>query len=152
MTKILFVCLGNICRSPMAEFVMRHLVQKAGLEKEFLIESKGTSSEELGNPTHPGTVKKLRQQGIPVFPHRASQLQAEDKCRYDFIVAMDRSNLRGINRIFGGNSQNVFLLLDFTSCPGDIADPWYTGNFDQTFDDIWKGCNAFFNKLTNGSL
>lgn len=153
MTKILFVCHGNICRSPMAEFVMKFLVKEAGLENDFLIESKATSTEEIGNPPHPETLKKLSQQKIPVFNHRAAQIQRDDAEKYDFIIGMDCFNIKNIQRILGGGSRrNVFRLLDFTSCPRDIADPWYTGNFDETFDDIMDGCRGLLEKLTNGSL
>ncbi|HAZ97175.1 low molecular weight protein-tyrosine-phosphatase [uncultured Treponema sp.] len=153
MIKILFVCHGNICRSPMAEFVMKFLVKNAGLENNFLIESKATSTEEIGNPPHPKTLKKLAQQGIPVFPHKAVQMKKSDAEKYDFIIGMDNFNLKNIQRILGSNfNKNVFLLLDFTSRPGNIADPWYTGNFDETFNDIWEGCTCFLKKLTNGSL
>ena len=153
MIKILFVCHGNICRSPMAEFVMKFLVKNAGLENDFLIESKATSTEEIGNPPHPGTLKKLAQQGIPVFPHKAAQMKKSDAEKYDFIIGMDNFNLKNIQRILGSSfNKNVFLLLDFTSRPGNIADPWYTGNFDETFNDVWEGCNCLLQKLTNGSL
>ncbi|MCI6912374.1 MAG: low molecular weight phosphotyrosine protein phosphatase [Treponema succinifaciens] len=153
MIKILFVCHGNICRSPMAEFIMKFLVKKAGLENNFLIESKATSTEEIGNPPHPGTLKKLAQQGIPVFPHKAVQMKKSDAEKYDFIIGMDSFNLKNIQRILGSSfNKNIFLLLDFTLRPGNIADPWYTGNFDATFNDIWEGCSCFLQKLTNGSL
>ena len=112
MIKILFVCHGNICRSPMAEFIMKFLVKKAGLENNFLIESKATSTEEIGNPPHPGTLKKLAQQGIPVFPHKAVQMKKSDAEKYDFIIGMDSFNLKNIQRILGSSfNKNIFLLL-----------------------------------------
>ncbi len=150
MTKILFICHGNICRSTMAEFVMKHLVKKANLEKYFLIDSKATSTEELGNPPHPGTLRKLKQEGIPVYGHLSSQIQKSDYEKYDFIIGMDSMNIKNIYRILGPDLKNkVYLLLDFTENTRDIADPWYTHNFDSTYDDVLKGCEGLLAKLTN---
>ena len=149
MVKILFICHGNICRSTMAEFVMKHLVKQAGLENEFYIASKATSTEEIGNPPHAGTLAKMRQEGIPVCKHRAEQMNRSDYSSYDLIIGMDRANYANILRITGSDPQNkVKLLLDFTDCPRDIADPWYTGNFDRTYDDVLKGCTALLEHLT----
>lgn len=136
----------------MAEFVMKHLVKKAGREGEFRIDSKATSTEELGNGPHPGTVRKLCQQGIPVLLHRASKMERRDYEAYDYIIGMDSQNARNIERIAGGDSQHkIHLLLDFTSRPGEIADPWYTHNFDETYNDILEGCKGLLQKLTNDS-
>ncbi len=150
MHKILFVCHGNICRSPMAEFVMKDLVKNAALEKEFLIDSKATSTEELGNSVHPGTLKKLAQEGIPCYPHKASQLNKSDYQKYDFIIGMDSWNKKNILWIFGSDSEHkVHLLLDFTENARDIADPWYTHDFDATFRDVKKGCTSLLNFIIN---
>ena len=143
MKKLLFVCHGNICRSPMAESVMTCLVKEAGLEKEFYIASAATSREEIGNGVHHGTVKKLREVGMPLVPHRAVQMTKADYKKYDLIVGMDQWNLRNMHRILGGDPEGkVCLLLDFTDRKGDIADPWYTGNFDETYRDVLEGCQG----------
>lgn len=143
MIKILFVCLGNICRSPMAEFVMKDMVKKAGLESEFLIASAGTSNEEYGNPVHPGTRNKLREYGISVAGKAAVQLQRRDYEKYDYIIGMEQRNLSGIIRICGEDTKGkVYRLLDFTEQGRDISDPWFTGNFDSTYEDVREGCEA----------
>lgn len=143
MIKILFVCHGNICRSPMAEFVMKYLVEEKGLSDRFYIASSATSTEEIGHDIHYGTREKLRQEGIPFERRRAVQLRASDYEEYDLIIAMDNNNMRNIKRIIPNDEhRKICKLLDFTEKGGDIADPWYTGNFDETFDDIWNGCNA----------
>lgn len=143
MIKVLFVCHGNICRSPMAEFVMKHLVEEKGLSDSFYIASSATSTEELGHDIHHGTRKKLQQEGIPFERRRAVQLRASDYDEYDLIIAMDSNNMRNIKRIIPDDKyRKICKLLDFTGKGGDIADPWYTGNFDETFDDIRDGCNA----------
>ena len=143
MVKILFVCHGNICRSPMAESVMTHLVQEAGLSGEFYIQSAATSREEIGNSVHHGTVKKLRQMGVPLVPHRAVQMTRVDYDKYDLIIGMDQWNRKNMLRILGGDPEGkVHLLLDFTDRKGDIADPWYTGDFDETYRDVLEGCRA----------
>ncbi len=145
MIRILYVCHGNICRSPMAESVMTHLVKEAGRSSEFLIASAATSREEIGNSVHHGTVKKLRQEGVPLVPHRAVQITKRDYGKYDLIIGMDQWNLRNIHRILGGDPEGkVHLLLDFTERKGDIADPWYTGNFDETYRDVLEGCQGLF--------
>ena len=137
MIKVLFVCLGNICRSPMAEFILKDLVKKNNIDNNFLIESAGTSNEELGNPVHYGTRNKLAEVGISTAGKFARQLRKEDYENYDYILAMETSNVRSIYRILGEDKYNkVFRLLDFSNNPRDIADPWYTGNFDVTYDDI----------------
>ena len=141
MTSILFVCLGNICRSPMAEFVFRVLVQKRGLGDRFHIASAATSAEELGNPVHPGTRRRLAQEGISTAGKTAVQLTRRDYGRYDLLIGMEQRNLSAMLRILGGDPQGkVRRLLDFTGSPRDISDPWYTGDFDRTYDDVWEGC------------
>ena len=148
MTKILFVCLGNICRSPMAEFVMKDLVKKLGREAEFEIASAATSREELGNPVYPPARKKLAENGIGCAGKTARQMQPEDYDAYDVIVGMDSSNLRNMRRIAGGDPEGkLHLLLDFTNRPGDVADPWYTGNFDATWRDVNEGCRGLLQFL-----
>ncbi len=148
MTKILFICHGNICRSPMAEFVMKELVRRAGLEKEFLIESAATSREEIGNDIHYGTRSKLREMGIPFSRRAARQITAADYDKYDYLVAMDDENLYYMNRVWGPDPEGKIVhLLSFAGKNRDIADPWYTGNFDQTYEDVLEGCTAFLEKL-----
>ena len=143
MVRILFVWLGNICRSTMAEYVMKHLVQQRGLEEMFFIDSAGTSAEERGNPVHHGTRRRLQQAGIPCGSHRARQMAAADYDRFDLLTGMEESNLRAMRRIAGGDpAGKIHKLLDYTRRGGDIADPWYTGDFDATFDDVWEGCQA----------
>ena len=142
--KILFVCHGNICRSTMCESVMTHLIKQRHLEARFEIASAATSREEIGNPPHYGTVAKLREVGIPVIPHRAVQMTVEDYQKYDYLIGMDDWNIRNMQRITGGDLQHkMYKLLDFSDNARDIADPWYTGNFDVTYDDIMEGCEAF---------
>lgn len=144
MIKVMFVCLGNICRSPMAEFVLKDLVKKAGFEKEFLIKSSATSYEEIGNDIHYGTKDKLTEMNIPFERRRATKLEKSDYDKYDYIIGMEDSNIRNIKRIVGEDTENkVCKLLDFTDTPKDIADPWYTGNFEITYQEISKGCKAF---------
>ncbi len=141
MTKILFVCHGNICRSPMAEFVMKDLVKQAGLEGQFQIASAATSTEEIGNPVYPPARRKLAEHGISCAGKTARQLTRADYARYDLLIGMDRANIRNMTRICGGDPEGkIKLLLDFTDCPGDVADPWYTGDFDITWRDVLEGC------------
>lgn len=148
MIRVLFVCLGNICRSPMAEFVFRDMVSKRGLADQFHIASAATSSEEAGNPVHYGTTNKLKEYGISTRGKYAVQLKQKDYRQYDYILGMEYRNIRGINRIIGSDPERkVSRLLDFTGHPRDIADPWYTGNFDKTYDDIVEGCEGFLNYL-----
>ena len=149
MTKVLFICHGNICRSPMAEFVMKDLVAKAGLSDKFEIASAATSTEEIGNPPHHGTVAKLREVGIPVVAHRARQVRRAEYGDWDHIVYMDAENARGLRRIFGdaGPDGKITRLLDWTECPGDVADPWYTDNFDATYRDVLAGCTSMLEQL-----
>lgn len=141
MIKILFVCHGNICRSPMAEFVLKDMVNKCA--DEFFIASAATSTEEIGNPVHPGTREKLRSLGISTDGKYAVQLKKSDYDKYDYIIGMDSMNIRNIKRIVGEDRGNkVRRLLDFSENPRDIADPWYTGNFDVTYNDIDEGCGG----------
>lgn len=149
MIKVMFVCHGNICRSPMAEFVLKAMVKEKGIEKNFVINSSATSYEEIGNSVHRGTRKKLEEMGIHCGDHRAIRLTKEDYNFYDYIIAMDSNNLKNIDRIIGSDTDNkVYLLLDFTSRKGQsIADPWYTGNFDVTYDDIEEGCIGFLDRV-----
>lgn len=151
MIRVLFICHGNICRSPMAEFVFRDMAAKRGLAGEFSVASAATSTEEIGNPVHPGTVKKLRACGIPVEDRRAVQMTRADYSRYDYLIGMDGRNLMNMRRITGGDpARKLFRLLDFSKRPGDIADPWYTGNFHETYDDIVEGCRALLDAVWGG--
>ena len=146
--KILFICLGNICRSTMAESVMTHLVKQKHLEYNFIIHSAGTSREELGNPVHYGTVQKLRQVGIPVIPHRATQMTKSDYVEYDYLIGMDTANIRNINRIAGGDPEGkIYKLLTFADSGRDVADPWYTGDFEATYRDVLAGCEGLLKYL-----
>lgn len=143
MTRILFICHGNICRSPMAEFVMKDLVARAGLSEAFEIASAATSREEIGNGVYPPARRELARHGIRCDGHRARQLTAEDYRRYDYLLVMDDANLRNAQRICGGDrSGKIRRLLDFTARPGEVADPWYTGNFEATWQDVLEGCEA----------
>lgn len=148
MKKVMFVCLGNICRSPMAEFVLKDLVRKRNLEDEFYISSSATSYEEIGNGIHYGTINKLREMGIPVENRVAVRLRKADYDKYDYIIGMEESNIRNIIRIVGEDRENkIYRLLDFSNNPRDIADPWYTGNFDITYNDILEGCISFLDAI-----
>lgn len=143
MTGILFICHGNICRSPMAEFVMKELVRRAGLEAEFCIASAATSTEEIGNPVYPPARRKLAEHGIGCEGHHARQLTRRDYDAYDLLIGMDEENLCGMRRICGGDAADkLHLLLEFTSRPGDVADPWYTGDFEATWRDVLEGCRG----------
>lgn len=148
MYRILFVCHGNICRSPMAEFVMKDIVKKAGRSDEFYIASCATSTEEIGNPVHHGTRRKLAEVGISCDGKRAVQLTKSDYNKYDYIIAMDEMNIRNIMRIIKSDPEcKVSLLLSHAGMSGSIADPWYTGNFDDTYRDVLLGCKALFNEI-----
>lgn len=148
MTHILFICHGNICRSPMAEFVMKDLVRKAGLEDRFEIASAAVSSEELGNPVYPPARRMLAQHGIRCDGKTARQMTATDYSKYDLLVCMDRSNLLHLERIIGNDPDNkVSLLLDHAGIYRDVADPWYTGDFEATWNDVLAGCTALLEKL-----
>ena len=148
MTKILFVCHGNICRSPMAEFVMKDLVKKAGLKKQFQIDSAATSTEEIGNPVYPPAKRKLREHGIDCAGKIARQLRNNDYDDYDLLIGMDNANLRNMHRICGGDyAGKLHLLMDYTDRPGEVADPWYTGDFEATWRDVLEGCQELLSKL-----
>ena len=150
MKKILFVCLGNICRSPMAKFVFEDLLKKKGLESKYFVDSAGTSNEETRNDMHYGSKDKLNEKGVAYTKHKAKQMKKEDYEKYDYIIAMETSNIKGIMRIIGEDKKNkVCRLLDYTRNPRDIADPWYTGNFEITYNDIVEGCNALIHNLEN---
>ena len=146
--KVLMVCHGNICRSTMAESVMTYLVKQRHLDNQFYINSAATSREEIGNTPHHGTVRKLKEVGIPVFPHRATQMTAQDYKEYDYLIGMDTANIRNMNRIAGGDPEGkIYKLLTFAGSGRDVADPWYTGDFDTTYNDVLEGCTAFLNKI-----
>lgn len=148
MYKILFVCHGNICRSPMAEFVMKDLVEKHGLADKFLIESAATSTEEIGNDIYPAAKAKLVDEGVKVTPRAARQIVPEDYASYDFIIGMDEENRYNLNRFFSPDADNkLSLLLDFTDEPHAIADPWYTLEFDTTYNEIVAGCQGLLSTL-----
>ncbi|MBQ8378787.1 MAG: low molecular weight phosphotyrosine protein phosphatase [Oscillospiraceae bacterium] len=149
MLKLLFVCHGNICRSPMAEFVMKDIVRKNGLSDEIYVESCATSTEEIGNDIHYGTKRKLTEMGIPFEKRGARQITKKDYENFDYIILMDSYNVRNLKRIIPDDTKNkVFKLLDFSERKGeDIADPWYTGNFDETYNDVLEGCNGLLLKL-----
>ena len=146
--KILFVCHGNICRSPMAEFIMKHLVEEAGLADRFDIASAATSTEEIGNSVYPPARRKLSEHGISCAGKTARQMTCADYDRYDLLIGMDRWNIRNMERICGGDPDDkIHMLMDYTDRPGEVADPWYTGNFDATWRDVLEGCTALLENL-----
>jgi len=148
VTSILFVCHGNICRSPMAEFVMKDLVRKAGLEWKYEIASAATSSEELGNPVYPPARRKLAEHGIGCAGKTARRLTRDDYDEYDLLIGMDRMNFRNMHRICGGDPEGkIHLLMDYTGRPGEVADPWYTGDFEETWQDVLEGCSGLLELL-----
>jgi len=149
MTKILFMCHGNICQSPMAEFVMKDLVRKAGLESQFHIESAATSTEELGNPVYPGTVQVLQKHDIGGFEEkRARQLCAADYDRFDLLIGMDSANIKNMHRMLKGDPQGkIHKMMGFAGSDRDVADPWYTGDFDTTYEDVRDGCTGLLGFL-----
>ncbi len=150
MTSILFICHGNICRSPMAEFVMKDLVKNAGLESRFHIESAATSTEEIGNPVYPPARRKLAEHSIDCTGKTARQLRNSDYDRFDLLIGMDRANLRNMNRICGGDPDGkLHLLMDYTGRPGDVQDPWYTGDFEATWRDVLAGRQGLLSQLRN---
>lgn len=143
MIKILFVCHGNICRSTMSQFVLQHMVNTMGIADQFYIDSMATSTEEIGNPPHYGTVKKLKEVGIPVLPHKARQISWADYDRFDYIIGMDEWNMRNLNRILKGDPDGkLYKFKTFAGSNEDIADPWYTGNFDATYKDVSESCEG----------
>ena len=148
MIKILFVCLGNICRSPMAEMMFKDMVRKNNMQNKFHIESMATSYEEEGNGLHYGAIDILKRHNIPIESHKAHRMQKSDYDKFDYIIGMEDSNIFNIMRIIGEDpSHKVHRLLDFSNNPRDIADPWYTGNFVKTYEDLVEGLNAFWNFL-----
>ena len=143
MIKILFVCHGNICRSPMAEFIMKKLVSDAGLADRFDIASAATSSEELGNPVYPPARRKLAEHGIGCAGKTARRITADDYTKYDLLIGMDYANMRNMTRAFGGDSEaKLKMLMDYTSRPGEVSDPWYSGDFNRAYIDIEEGCRG----------
>ena len=151
--RILFVCHGNICRSPMAEFVMKDLVSKAGLDDQFHIESAATSTEEIGNEVYPPAKRKLAEHGISCKGKTARQMTRNDYDSFDLLIGMDAWNIRNMNRICGGDPEGkIHLLLDYTDRPGDVADPWYTGDFEATWRDVIEGCTQLLKDLTDQSI
>lgn len=149
MIKILFICHGNICRSPMAEMILKHMVRERCIDKAFSIASAATSTEEIGSNVHSGTRKKLAEVGIPCEIRKAVQVRGKDYETYDYLIVMDTNNYRNLMWMLGGDPKHkVFRLLDFTKRKGqDIADPWYTRNFDETYDDITEGCEGLLRCL-----
>lgn len=147
--KIMFVCHGNICRSPMAEFVMKDIAARRGLADKFLVMSSAVSAEEVGSDMHEAARSRLREEGVPFERRRAVQLTRADYGKFDYIIGMDGQNIRNILRICGGDPEDkVWKLMDFTDEAGeDVADPWYTGNFTRAYDDIRKGCEALMARL-----
>ncbi len=150
MKKILFVCLGNYCRSPMAEFGMKDLVRRAGPEDQFLIASAATSREEEGNPVYPPARRKLAEHGISCAGKTARPLCRADYDQYDLLIGMDNANLRAMEHICGGDSQGkMHLLLEYAGRSGQVADPWYTGDFEATWQDVLAGCQGLLDSLQN---
>lgn len=148
MIKVMFVCHGNICRSPMAEFMFKNLVEKKGVGEKFIIESSATSFEEIGNPVHRGTRAVLDKHGISYKGKYAVHLEKSDYNNYDYFIGMDMANLKNMERIFGGDPDNkVSLLLDYAGEHREVADPWWTGDFTATERDVIKGVNAFYDYL-----
>lgn len=148
MKKILFVCHGNICRSPMAEFLMKDLVEKAGLGKDFHIESAATSTEEIGNPVYPPVKRLLDGLHIDCSKKRARQITLDDYRSFDLLIGMDKANKRNMLWLYGEDKENkIHLLLDYTPYPREVSDPWYTRDFAQAYDDILEGCKALLDEL-----
>ena len=148
MIRVLFVCHGNICRSTMAQSMFQDMVNKRGLSDRFEIDSAATSREEIGNGPHYGTVSKLREVGIRVVPHRARQMTRADYEHFDYLIGMDSYNISNMTRLAGGDPDGkIFALLGFAGMSRSIADPWYTDNFDETYDDLCVGLNAFMKHL-----
>ncbi len=146
--RILMVCHGNICRSPMAEFVMKDMIEKEHLSNQFYVASAATSTEEIGNPVHRGTREKLKECGISTDGKYAVQLSRKDYDKYDYLIGMEQRNVTNMLRILGKDpEEKVKRLLDFSADPKDIADPWYTGDFDRTYDDVYEGCKALLSYI-----
>ncbi len=152
MLRILFVCHGNICRSPMAEFVMKKLVRDEGLEDQFYIESAATSTEEIwngkGNPVYPPARRKLAEHGISCAGKEARQTTRRDYARFDYLIGMDAANIRNMNRMYGGDPEGkISMLLTHAGISRDVADPWYTGDFESTWQDVLTGCKALLTEI-----
>lgn len=151
--RVLAVCHGNICRSTMCESVLTHMVNQLHISHLFEINSAATSREEIGNPPHYGTVNKLRRVGIPVIPHRAVQMTKADYDYYDYLIGMDSANIRNMTRIADGDPDGkIYKLLTFAGSGRDVADPWYTGDFDTTYEDVVKGCEGFLAFLRQNNV
>ena len=149
MTKVLFICHGNICRSPMAHCVFTQMIKAKKLEKDYYIDSKATSTDELGSGIYPPARRKLHEKGVPLIDHYSTQIEKKDYDRFDHIIGMDSANIRNILRIFGGDPDGkVYRLLDLTDHPRDVADPWYTGDFEATYRDVSEGCKELLARLT----
>ncbi|MGN0159277.1 MAG: low molecular weight protein-tyrosine-phosphatase [Brotaphodocola sp.] len=148
MIKVLFVCHGNICRSPMAEFVFKDMIYRYGLSEHFYISSAATSTEEIGNPVHYGTRQKLKQVGISCTGKTAVQLKKSDYAKYDYLIGMDSWNIRNMNRMLGGDPDGkIFKMLEFAGSHADVADPWYTGDFEATYRNIVTGCQGLLKRI-----
>ena len=148
MIRILFVCHGNICRSPMAEYYMKDLVQRRGLSRHFTIASAATSTEEIGNPVYPPARRELARHGIACEGHAARQMERRDYQRWDYLIGMDEANRRNMTRLCGGDrAGKISLLMDWTGHPRSVADPWYTGDFEATWNDVVQGCGALLEQL-----
>lgn len=157
MIKVLFICHGNICRSPMAEFIFKEKVKEAGLADQFYIASAATSSEEvwngIGNPVYPPARKELAKHGIACDGKRAVQITKADYSKYDYLIAMEQQNITNMMRILGNDPEGkVARLLDYGSRPRDIADPWFNGHFDRTYEDIDEGCDAFLAHILENQI
>jgi len=153
MIRIMFVCHGNICRSPMAEFIFKDMLRKEGRINDFLVTSSATSTEEIwngqGNPVYPPARAELAKHGLSCEGKRAVQLQKSDYAKYDLFVGMDSNNIKNMFRIFGGDPENkIHKLMDYTKRGGDVADPWYSDRFDVAYKDIYEGCTALFSQLS----
>lgn len=158
MVKVLFVCHGNICRSPMAEFILKDMVKKKGIADEFYIASAATSTEEIwgdrGNPVYPPARKELAKHGLTCDGKYAVQLKREDYAKYDYLIGMDSANIRNMERICGGDPEGkIYRMMSFAGSHRDVADPWYTGDFKTTYNDVVEGCEAFLHYLSeNGKI
>ena len=152
MIQVLFVCHGNICRSTMCEYIFKHMVSSRHRQSDFFIDSAATSREEIGNGVHYGTRRKLQEEGIPCGNHRARQMTREDYRNFDLLIGMDDWNIRNMRRIAGGDPDNkIHKLLEYAGSTRDIADPWYTGDFDATYEDAVEGLNGLWHRLTSGN-